>query len=123
MKPKMVIITVSLFYLIGVEPLTENSSQAKIVRQIFDILSDASKYIYGYETENQIFVEEQGYKNNDNFIKEGQYQYTSPDGEIIRTVYTADEDGFHPQGSHLPTAPPLPPASFSFSSLSNKLNK
>lgn len=96
---------------------SEDTSKSKIVRQIFDIDPVAMNYIYGYETDNQIFVEEQGYSRDDNIVKEGQYQYTSPDGEVIKTVYKADEDGFHPQGAHFPTAPPLPPASFSFSAL------
>ncbi|XP_018571579.1 endocuticle structural glycoprotein SgAbd-8-like [Anoplophora glabripennis] len=81
-----------------------------IVRQLFDIHPDGT-YNYAYETSNQIFVEEQGFsKDPETQIKQGQYQYTSPDGQIIKLVYTADENGFQPQGEHLPTPPPIPPA-------------
>lgn len=40
----------------------------------------------------------------------GQVQYTAPDGQVIRLVYTADENGFQPQGEHLPVAPAIPEA-------------
>ncbi|KAJ8942542.1 hypothetical protein NQ318_021944 [Aromia moschata] len=80
-----------------------------IVRQLFDIHPDGT-YNYAYETANQIFAEEQGYlKDPQILVKQGQYQFTSPEGEVIRLVYTADENGFHPQGEHLPTPPPIPP--------------
>lgn len=35
----------------------------------------------------------------------------SPEGNLISLTYTADdENGFQPQGDHLPTPPPIPPA-------------
>lgn len=39
----------------------------------------------------------------------GSYSYTGPDGVQYSITYTADEEGFHPQGAHLPTPPPIPP--------------
>lgn len=39
----------------------------------------------------------------------GSYSYTGPDGVQYSVSYTADEEGFHPQGAHLPTPPPIPP--------------
>lgn len=41
---------------------------------------------------------------------QGGYQYTAPDGTRISLTYTADENGFVPQGAHLPTPPPIPEA-------------
>ncbi|VVC89050.1 unnamed protein product [Leptidea sinapis] len=41
---------------------------------------------------------------------EGGFSYRSPDGQQISLTYTADENGFHPVGSHLPTPPPIPAA-------------
>lgn len=43
-------------------------------------------------------------------VAQGQYQYTAPDGQVIKVVYVADENGFQPQGEHFPTPPPIPKA-------------
>lgn len=39
----------------------------------------------------------------------GSFSYTGTDGVQYSITYTADENGFHPQGAHLPTPPPIPP--------------
>lgn len=39
---------------------------------------------------------------------QGSYSYTSPEGEQIQISYQAGENGFQAQGSHIPTAPPIP---------------
>lgn len=40
----------------------------------------------------------------------GAYSYTGDDGQVYTVTYTADENGFHAQGAHLPTPPPMPEA-------------
>lgn len=40
----------------------------------------------------------------------GSYSYVSPEGEQVVIEYVADEFGFHATGSHVPQAPPMPPA-------------
>ncbi|KAH8397369.1 hypothetical protein KR222_000538, partial [Zaprionus bogoriensis] len=62
-------------------------------------------YQYGYETSNGIAAQEQGYGGN---RADGGFAYTSPEGEPIQLSYVADENGFQPQGAHLPTPPPIP---------------
>ncbi|ODM95899.1 Endocuticle structural glycoprotein SgAbd-1 [Orchesella cincta] len=68
-------------------------------------------YRYLWETSDGTQVEESGYlkpNGNDDPIQvaQGSYQYFSPEGELIRVTYIADENGFQPQGDHLPTPPP-----------------
>ncbi|XP_057665996.1 endocuticle structural glycoprotein SgAbd-2-like isoform X2 [Diorhabda carinulata] len=64
-----------------------------------------------YKTGNGITVEEQGVlKNAGNKDAEteevqGIFDYTAPDGTPIHLVYIANENGFQPQGAHLPVAP------------------
>lgn len=65
---------------------------------------------YNYETANSITAEEQGEARGDGTKAHGSYSYISPEGEHISITYTADENGFVPQGSHIPTPPPIPEA-------------
>lgn len=72
-------------------------------------------YKFSYETGNGIKAEEQGElknKGSENEIQSvmGSYSYTAPDGQLITVNYVADENGFQPQGDHLPTPPPIPEA-------------
>ena len=38
----------------------------------------------------------------------GSYSYIGDDGQTYTVTYTADENGFHAEGAHLPTPPPIP---------------
>ncbi|XP_058975808.1 pupal cuticle protein 20 [Musca domestica] len=72
-------------------------------------------YMYEYETGNGINVDEMGYlknagdSDNEAQVAEGSFSFTSPEGESFVVTYIADENGFQPQGDHLPTPPPIPP--------------
>ncbi|XP_011879849.1 PREDICTED: pupal cuticle protein 20-like [Vollenhovia emeryi] len=66
-------------------------------------------YHYSYETGNGIAVQEMGHKQGESESVSGSFSYTGPDGMQYSITYTADEYGFHPQGAHLPTPPPIPP--------------
>lgn len=69
-----------------------------------------------FETGNGIQAQEEGQlKNAGNEETEalevqGSYQYTADDGTPIAVSYIANENGFQPQGEHLPTPPPIPAA-------------
>ncbi|TKX27781.1 cuticular protein RR-1 [Spodoptera litura] len=69
------------------------------------------------DTGNEINAEESGYVKNfgqgegkEIQTAEGKFSYKAPDGSLIALTYIADENGFQPQGEHLPTPPPIPPA-------------
>lgn len=84
-----------------------------IVKDDSQINGDGS-YQYAYETGNGISADEKGELKKvgdvDAINVQGEFRYQSENGETISLTYTADENGFHPQGAHLPTAPPVPEA-------------
>ncbi|XP_011214355.1 endocuticle structural glycoprotein ABD-4 [Bactrocera neohumeralis] len=85
-----------------------------IIRQEQEVNFDGS-YKFSYETGNGIQADEEGYLKNagseaEGTSAQGSFSYTSPEGVPIRITYLADENGFQPQGDHLPTPPPIPPA-------------
>ncbi|CAD7090691.1 unnamed protein product [Hermetia illucens] len=70
-----------------------------------DVSPDGS-YQYSYETSNGIAAQEQGVGGHS---AAGAASHTSPEGIPIKLTYTADENGFHPEGAHLPVPPPPEP--------------
>ena len=79
----------------------------------------AGNYNYLWENSDGTLAQERGYQKPPNpgatdpnpiQVAEGSYQYYSPEGQLIRVTYIADENGFQPTGDHLPTPPPIPPA-------------
>ncbi|CAD7090690.1 unnamed protein product [Hermetia illucens] len=71
-----------------------------------DISPDGS-YQYSFDTSNGIAAQEQGVGGHSAV---GAASHTSPEGVPIKLTYTADENGFHPEGAHLPVPPPIPEA-------------
>lgn len=79
---------------------------AEIRSYASDISPDGS-YQYAFETSNGIAAQERGIGG---VQAAGASSYTSPEGIPIQLTYTADENGFQPQGNHLPQPPPIPEA-------------
>ncbi|XP_043272017.1 endocuticle structural glycoprotein SgAbd-1-like [Venturia canescens] len=94
----------------------DNSEPIAILRQSQDGPNSDGSYSWIYETANGIQAQEEGslvaskQSNEDALSAKGSYSYTSDDGTPIQISYTANEDGFQPQGVHLPTSPPIPAA-------------
>lgn len=85
-----------------------------ILSQESDINVDGS-YRSSYETGNKISAQEQGILKNAGQKDEasevqGSYQWTAPDGQTFGLKYIANEGGFQPDASHLPTPPEIPAA-------------
>lgn len=84
-----------------------------IVKDDSQINGDGS-YQYAYETGNGISADQKGELKKvgdvDALEVQGEFSYPSENGDAIHLTYTADENGFHPVGDHLPTAPPVPEA-------------
>ncbi|KAJ8920786.1 hypothetical protein NQ315_004927 [Exocentrus adspersus] len=80
-------------------------NEIKILSQDQDVGVDGN-YRWSYETQNGISAQESGspktLPDQEAEGVQGSYQYIAPDGTPIKLSYIADENGFQPQGAHLP---------------------
>ncbi|XP_053952326.1 pupal cuticle protein 27 [Anastrepha ludens] len=85
------------------------AAQIPIIRQ--DYTTDTSgNYNFGFETANGIQRDESGDiydRPHSSLNVQGSYSYTGDDGRTYSVNYRADENGFHAEGDHLPTSPPV----------------
>ncbi|XP_046592355.1 endocuticle structural glycoprotein SgAbd-1-like [Neodiprion virginianus] len=93
-------------------PAVDPKEPIAIISQESEVNPDGT-FVNKYETANGISVsEESSLKTLEEGevvqVVKGSISYPSPDGTIIETIYTADENGFHPSGDHLPVAPETP---------------
>ncbi|XP_042880016.1 cuticle protein CP14.6-like [Penaeus japonicus] len=73
------------------------------------VMEDDGRYNFDMETANGIVMSESGSHGVEGAINSaGSFSYTAPDGSDIHLQYVADENGFQPQGDHLPVAPEFP---------------
>ena len=86
-------------------PQASADRNAEILK--YDSENDGESYNYSYETSNGISAEESGVATN-GVRAQGGYAYTGDDGYQYSVTYTADENGYQPQGEHLPTPHPIP---------------
>ncbi|XP_035440469.2 cuticle protein CP14.6 [Spodoptera frugiperda] len=87
-------------------------ADAQVLKQVADVAPDGYNYLY--ETSNGIQAQEQGALKNagtegEAISVQGANAYTAPNGERISLTYVADENGYRPEGAHLPV-PPQPEA-------------
>ncbi|CAG9127506.1 unnamed protein product [Plutella xylostella] len=73
------------------------------------LITPDGDFSYSFDTSNGIHADESG-TASDGVKAKGSYSYIGDDGKLYKVVYTADENGFRPQGDHLPTPPPIPEA-------------
>uniref|UniRef100_T1GT19 Uncharacterized protein n=1 Tax=Megaselia scalaris TaxID=36166 RepID=T1GT19_MEGSC len=66
-------------------------------------------YSYDFALNNGQSAQESGkLKDEDTIAVQGSFGFLTPEGENVQISYTADENGYQPQGSALPTPPPIP---------------
>ncbi|KAJ0179905.1 hypothetical protein K1T71_004496 [Dendrolimus kikuchii] len=110
-----VVSTAAPVYNVQVSRVVADARNAQIVKLSNEINPDGS-YSYFYETDNGIAAQEQGVPRDLGgnppvrpVVAQGSFSYTSPEGVPVSLRYIADENGFQPESSALPTPPPLPP--------------
>uniref|UniRef100_A0ABD2VWT3 Uncharacterized protein n=1 Tax=Trichogramma kaykai TaxID=54128 RepID=A0ABD2VWT3_9HYME len=93
----------------------DNKDVIPIVSQTQEGPNPDGSYKWAYESGNGIKANEEGaVKNagseNEAMSAQGAFSYKGDDGADYSITYIADENGFQPQGAHLPTPPPIPEA-------------
>jgi hypothetical protein len=95
-----------LFIVLSVCLALAIAQNAEVVKQELNIEADGS-YSHLYELSDQSAHQEAG---KGGVIAEGSFRWVSPEGEQISVTYKADENGYQPQGAHLPQPHPIPEA-------------
>ncbi|XP_045773422.1 flexible cuticle protein 12-like [Maniola jurtina] len=111
MKSFLAILALVAVAAADVSQLRSADNAAVILKQDADVFPD--QYQYVYETSNGINAQERGVLTNvgredEGIAAEGAFSYPGDDGQIYSLTYTADQNGFQPQGAHLPVPPPIP---------------
>lgn len=96
-------------------PLDQQQQVIPIVSQTQEGPNPDGSYKWAFESGNGIKANEEGQVKNGGgedaaMQAQGGYSYKGDDGVDIVLTYVADENGFQPQGAHLPTPPPIPEA-------------
>ncbi|KAL1494872.1 hypothetical protein ABEB36_010389 [Hypothenemus hampei] len=87
-------------------PQGNPDAQAQVLKYDSDNIG-VGGYNFAYETSNGISQQEQGTLQNEGTDNEalqvrGSFTFTGADGVVYTVNYIADENGFQPQGAHLP---------------------
>ncbi|KAH8314868.1 hypothetical protein KR074_006325 [Drosophila pseudoananassae] len=98
---KFLIVFVALFALAV-------AAEVEILRSDSDVQPESFKY--DWETSDGSSAQAAGQLNNigsenEAFSVQGSYRFVGDDGVTYEVTYIADENGFQPQGAHLPVAP------------------
>ncbi|XP_064542632.1 larval cuticle protein 65Ag1-like [Drosophila montana] len=102
---KFLIVFVALFAVALAAPA---GPEVQIVRSDSDVGPESFKY--GWETSDGSSAQAEGQLNNigsenESLAVRGSFSYIGDDGQTYQVNYVADENGFQPQGAHLPVAP------------------
>ncbi|ALC43600.1 Lcp65Ae, partial [Drosophila busckii] len=103
---KFLIVFVALFALAVAGPTSHG--EAQIVKLDSDVQPDHHAYVW--ETTDGQKHEEEGKLTNPGAENEaiavrGSFSFVADDGQTYTVNYVADENGFQPEGAHLPNVP------------------
>ncbi|RZC35318.1 Chitin bind 4 domain containing protein [Asbolus verrucosus] len=103
---KTILILCGIFGIALTKPQNLLNAAAYILRYDFDN-SILGEFSFGVETSDGFKHEQTGKLKNAGTEDEalsvkGSYSYVGPDGRTYTVNYTADENGFQPEGEHIP---------------------
>uniref|UniRef100_A0A905IXR1 Cuticle protein n=1 Tax=Musca domestica TaxID=7370 RepID=A0A905IXR1_MUSDO len=100
---KFIIVFVALFALALAAP-----AEVEILKSESDVGPESFQYAYatsdGQEAEAQGQLKNVGSEDEATSVR-GPFSFVADDGQTYTVNYVADENGFQPQGAHLPVAP------------------
>ncbi|EDW68482.1 larval cuticle protein 65Ag1-like [Drosophila novamexicana] len=107
MKYTIAIVLVAFLAAVLAAPL-DDSKTAQILRLDSDVQPNG--YKFGWETSDGQKHDEEGSltnpgAENESIAVRGSYSFTADDGQVYTVNYVADENGFQPEGAHLPNVP------------------
>ncbi|EDV41234.2 uncharacterized protein Dana_GF23526 [Drosophila ananassae] len=104
-----------LFALFALAVAAPPSQEAQILRSDSDVGPESFQYgflsfPFRFETSDGVKADAQGQLNNigsdhESLAVRGSFSFVADDGQTYTVNYVADENGFQPQGAHLPVAP------------------
>ncbi|EDS32637.1 endocuticle structural glycoprotein ABD-4 [Culex quinquefasciatus] len=110
-------LSIALFAAVHAAPQSSGTTPVPILSENSNLQPDGSfQFAFqsgdGVQVQNQGTLKEievqkadgSGTEKEQVIVQSGSYSYQAPDGQQITVTYTADENGFHPQGAHLPVA-------------------
>ncbi|XP_061398473.1 larval cuticle protein 2-like [Musca vetustissima] len=100
---KFLILATLVAYAAAAATATGDDVHAEVKSMKSDVRADG--FEYNLETSNYIREEAAGDEHGN---MHGSYEYLTPEGEHVKVTYTADENGYHPEGEWIPTPPPIP---------------
>ncbi|KAI8126464.1 Larval cuticle protein 8 [Lucilia cuprina] len=92
----------------GFQPQAPRPEDATVLRSESEVGPES--FQYAYATSDGVEAEAQGQLKNvgtdeEAIVVKGSYSFVADDGQTYTVNYVADENGFQPQGAHLPVAP------------------
>ncbi|CAG2053990.1 unnamed protein product [Timema podura] len=109
-----VIISCLLVAALAAPPLQLDPKEPIPIVAQSNILNEDGTFQNSYESADGTKVEASGTlkdlgdKEGPSSVIQGSYSFVTADGQVFELRYIADENGFQPQASFLPVAPPIP---------------
>uniref|UniRef100_A0A182LTQ4 Uncharacterized protein n=1 Tax=Anopheles culicifacies TaxID=139723 RepID=A0A182LTQ4_9DIPT len=102
MKCALVFVALCVVVAVAVPVPDQNAETLKYDNSV----NGVDGYSYQYETSNGISAQEAGELKNvgetSALAVRGSFTFTAADGQVYTVNYIADENGFQPEGAHIP---------------------